>query len=396
MLGRAGYSPPKHLGHISKIQKKEGADSIKLGAVSGQQYKAIFKARAFDQYFFQIPPKKSTLDMMSEVARKILSKDPAAEAQRKKDVEEAQVAGGQYHGKTKQKNSNEDAKIRRIGFKETLFGPPGLAPPQHQILNSEGRHKYFSYDGDWEKGHMNGFGTYRFADGATYEGVMRNSWPNGEGTSRYANGGVYVGRWKDGKHEGYGVFTYPTGTVYEGTWHEGKRSGKGMLKHKSGSRYEGDFFLGQFHGRGRFESANLKVTYEGWWVDGFVRGHGTLTMPDGTKLVRSWPAQSRFGGGLSLRGALELVLYEREQARLDKLDERQALYGVSDLAELQFRVNNVRREIAERRALNKAEQKAETIAKRKAAKLAMMEKKLNELLQEEKEAEPDDIEKFMM
>ncbi|CAM9386608.1 unnamed protein product [Ectocarpus sp. 12 AP-2014] len=301
MLGRAGYSPPKHLGHISKIQKKEGADSIKLGAVSGQQYKAIFKARAFDQYFFQIPPKKSTLDMMSEVARKILSKDPAAEAQRKKDVEEAQVAGGQYHGKTKQKNPN-----------------------------------------------------------------------------------------------GYGVFTYPRGTVYEGTWHEGKRSGKGMLKHKSGSRYEGDFFLGQFHGRGRFESANLKVTYEGWWVEGFVRGHGTLTMPDGTKLVRSWPAQSRFGGGLSLRGALELVLYEREQARLDKLDERQALYGVSDLAELQFRVNNVRREIAERRALNKAEQKAETIAKRKAAKLAMMEKKLNELLQEEKEAEPDDIEKFMM
>ncbi|CAM9136245.1 unnamed protein product [Ectocarpus sp. 6 AP-2014] len=302
MLGRAGYLPAKHLGHISKIQKKEGADSMKLGAVSGQQYKAIFKARAFDQYFFQIPPKKSTLDMMSEVARKILSKDPAAEAQRKKDVEEAQVAGGQYHGKTKQKNLN-----------------------------------------------------------------------------------------------GYGVFTYPTGTVYEGTWHEGKRSGKGMLKHKSGSRYEGDFFLGQFHGRGRFESANLKVTYEGWWVDGFIRGHGTLTMPDGTKLVRSWPAQSRrFGGGLSLRGALELVLYEREQARLDKLDERQALYGVSDLAELQFRVNNVRREIAERRALDKADEKAETIAKRKAAKLAMMERKLNELLQEEKEAEPDDIEKFMM
>lgn len=39
---------------------------------------------------------------------------------------------------------------------------------------------------------------------------------------------------------------------------------------------------------------------------------------------------------------------------------------MSDLAELQFRVNNVRREIAERRALNKADEKAETIAKRKA------------------------------
>ena len=58
MLERAGYTPAKHLGHISNIQKKEGADSIKLGAVSGQQYKEIFKARAFDKYLFQIPPKK--------------------------------------------------------------------------------------------------------------------------------------------------------------------------------------------------------------------------------------------------------------------------------------------------------------------------------------------------
>lgn len=58
MLERAGYSPAKHLVHITKMQKKEGAESIKLGAVSGQQYKEIFKARAFDRYFFQIPPKK--------------------------------------------------------------------------------------------------------------------------------------------------------------------------------------------------------------------------------------------------------------------------------------------------------------------------------------------------
>lgn len=48
---------------------------------------------------------------------------------------------------------------------------------------------------------MSGFGTYRFADGATYEGVMRDNWPDGEGTARYANGGVYVGRWKKGKYE---------------------------------------------------------------------------------------------------------------------------------------------------------------------------------------------------
>lgn len=58
MLERAGYKPTKHLGHIAKIQKKDGADSMKLGVVSGQQYKDIFNARAFDEYFFQIPPEK--------------------------------------------------------------------------------------------------------------------------------------------------------------------------------------------------------------------------------------------------------------------------------------------------------------------------------------------------
>lgn len=46
-----------------------------------------------------------------------------------------------------------------------------------------------------------------------------------------------------------------------------------------------------------------------------------------------------------------------------------ALYGVSDLAELQFRVNKVRQEIAERRAREKAEDKAEAAAKRKAVRL---------------------------
>ncbi|CAN0092238.1 unnamed protein product, partial [Laminaria digitata] len=48
---------------------------------------------------------------------------------------------------------------------------------------------------------MHGYGTYRFADGMTYEGVMRDNWPSGEGTARYSNGGVFVGGWKDGKYE---------------------------------------------------------------------------------------------------------------------------------------------------------------------------------------------------
>lgn len=46
----------------------------------------------------------------------------------------------------------------------------------------------------------------------------------------------------------------------------------------------------------------------------------------------------------------------------------QSLYGVSELAELQFRVRNIRREIAERRAGEKAEDRAALAAKRKAVR----------------------------
>lgn len=58
MMNRAGFTPEKHVEHLARVQKKEGADAVKLGAVSGQQYKDIFRSRAFDKYFFQIPPKK--------------------------------------------------------------------------------------------------------------------------------------------------------------------------------------------------------------------------------------------------------------------------------------------------------------------------------------------------
>ena len=44
----------------------------------------------------------------------------------------------------------------------------------------------------------------------------------------------------------------------------------------------------------------------------------------------------------------------------------QALYGVTELVELQFRVQNIRREVHERRSVEKAEDRAEAAAKRRA------------------------------
>lgn len=58
MLRRAGYTPKKYVQHLERVQEAQGADSMKLGVVSGQLYKDIFQRRAFDEFYFQIPPKK--------------------------------------------------------------------------------------------------------------------------------------------------------------------------------------------------------------------------------------------------------------------------------------------------------------------------------------------------
>ncbi|CAM9134686.1 unnamed protein product [Ascophyllum nodosum] len=400
MLERAGFAPAVHLTHLESLQNKKGADAMRLGVVSEKHYHDIWSRRAFDEFFFQIPLTKSALEQMPTIAREILSKDSSVDFEELEE-RETEVGRAQSTGTCKPRNLQEEEKLRRIGFKQDLFTPPGFAPPPKNIPNSEGRHKFFSgYDGAWENGNMSGFGVYRFTDGFTFEGMMRNNWPFGEGIAHYANGGCYAGRWLDGKYEGHGRLTSPTGTVYEGNWHEGRRSGEGNLKFKSGSTYEGGFLLGVFHGRGRFQSANLNVTYDGCWNSGFISGYGTLTMPDGIKVVRPWPSRnrfSRFDGRLSLRGALELVDQENEEIRLKRLDEDDEIYGVSNYLELQLRVTTTRKKIAESRANAKINARKESAAHRKAAKIAMMEAKIKMLLDtEEIDTEPDDIEKGLL
>lgn len=46
----------------------------------------------------------STLEMMPDVAKKILSKDPVADDEQRKEEEEAKLGGGRYGGTSKQKD----------------------------------------------------------------------------------------------------------------------------------------------------------------------------------------------------------------------------------------------------------------------------------------------------
>ena len=55
------------------------------------------------------------------------------------------------------------------------------------------------YAGQWEKGHMNGKGTYCYEDGSEYNGEFENDRKNGYGELKLASGVMYKCHWKDGK-----------------------------------------------------------------------------------------------------------------------------------------------------------------------------------------------------
>jgi len=71
---------------------------------------------------------------------------------------------------------------------EREWAPVGLAnnPVGGEAnLKSEGNEKYYSYDGEWLKGKMHGYGKYLYDDGGTYVGEFQNNWPHGEGKKKY-------------------------------------------------------------------------------------------------------------------------------------------------------------------------------------------------------------------
>ena len=81
-----------------------------------------------------------------------------------------------------------------------------------------------TYEGEWQRGQQNGFGTYTGREGGTtYVGYYKDNMKHGIGTM--TNEGVhadYVGKWIRDKKEGYGTMTRKDGTVLQGEWSNDK------------------------------------------------------------------------------------------------------------------------------------------------------------------------------
>jgi hypothetical protein len=224
---------------------------------------------------------------------------------------------------------------------------------------------------------MEGEGTYKFADGLTYEGCFTRNRPNGIGKAIYSSGTTYEGEWLDGFPHGEGTMVYAVGSKYEGIWLKGRRHGIGKLTFPTGSYYEGDFLIGRFNGRGTYYSKDTGITYVGSFENGYLAKSGTMFYPDGTRIVKVWPNGI---DTLSFVKAIELINRERESEADAKRNQYLTLYATIREAELQSYVQDVRIDIKEDRKIAKQEAIAEKKRLQREAREKERERRLQSLL----------------
>lgn len=269
----------------------------------------------------------------------------------------------------------------KVGVKDVYNPPVGFAKTPGNVLRSEGREGYYSYNGEWKDGMMHGEGEYLFSDGYTYKGSFKDNNCDGLGVAEYHIGSSYEGRWKDGKFHGEGTLRSTCEIKYEGTWRNGKREGKGILTLPCGLVYEGEFKDGVPHGRGRMESKLTGYVYDGSWEKydlsiifynirrGSIEGSGTLITPppESKRIVRYWPHAP---GGMTLSGAIRydsfsimkyhlpddrLIIQERKDFYATNAKNKEIMFAPKRKLFLSDYVQKVRTELHEQRAIEKRE-----------------------------------------
>ena len=123
---------------------------------------------------------------------------------------------------------------------------------------------------------------------------------NKKGELRALNGGHFVGGLLAGRPHGTGQYWAPDGgnlrLEYDGEWVQGRREGSGTMYYRSGEWYRGSFLANDRHGSGQYEYRNRDV-YVGEWHVGRRRGLGTLYYANGDCYVGFWMNDRREGLG---------------------------------------------------------------------------------------------------
>lgn len=237
--------------HISDLDASEKV--VPHGEVSKRLYSDIFKARDFDLYGKMMPPTSHAPRKHMELA--VTAQNLGIEYTQKVD-NELVIADilKEEEGGDEEEGGNEGAVRRtrklltqkwKIGYVDSKKPPVGFAKNPGGQFRSHGNEYYYSYDGEWRDGKMDGSGVYLFSDGFTYEGRFKEGQPDGQGVAYYPDGQRYEGQWGGGRYKGRGETFALSGSKYEGEFDAGRRSGTGTITYPSGLSYTGDFYDGR-------------------------------------------------------------------------------------------------------------------------------------------------------
>lgn len=110
---------------------------------------------------------------------------------------------------------------------------------------------------------------------------------NGQSTYKFKNGAVYEGQMLYGKLHGIGTLTYANRDVYKGHWKMNKREGEGILNTHDGLSFQGAFVNHQLHGLVRVYD-KIGGRFEGQWTNGTNNHLGLYTNMSGEKIEGYW------------------------------------------------------------------------------------------------------------
>jgi len=88
------------------------------------------------------------------------------------------------------------------------------------------------YDGQFDKGEINGKGLYIWSNGEEYEGDFVKGIKHGKGKYTWPDGCRYEGEYNNGIREGKGKYFWEDGRFFKGMFKEGKPDGKGKMYYK--------------------------------------------------------------------------------------------------------------------------------------------------------------------
>ena len=153
-----------------------------------------------------------------------------------------------------------------------------------------------TYQGHFQGGIRDSFGTYVEPDGTHYVGAWEGGVREGEGRQTFLNGDTYDGEWQHDLYHGTGTLDRADGSVYRGQWRAGRQEGKGFFQAEDGSTYDGSWHDGQYHGKGRFTDT-ARIVYRGQWQKGLLQGEGRQEWPDGRLFQGNWENGKKAGTG---------------------------------------------------------------------------------------------------